>query len=199
MLSHCLPAIKNVTGLYKARSFKVDTIYADKEFKSLKQNLLDTDNILVNIAATNELVPKIERVIRTIKERNRGTVHSLPYKRVPKVLKQAMLVKEVTWLNSFTQADGVSPVLIPRTIVTGLQVDFATYCRVPIGAYCEVHDEPTISNTEKSRTTPAIALNPTVNLQGSYHFMSLDTGKALNRRKWTELPITQNSLIGYTT
>jgi len=85
----------------------------------------------------------------------------------------------------------VSPVLSPRTIVTGLQVDFATYCRVPIGAYCEVHDEPTISNTEKSRTTLAIALNPTGNLQGTYHFMSLDTGKPLNRRNWTELPITQ--------
>ena len=77
MLSHCLPAIKNVTGLYKARGFNVDTIHADKELKSLKQSLLESDNILV-IAATNEHVPEIERVIRTIKERNRSTVHSLP-------------------------------------------------------------------------------------------------------------------------
>jgi len=61
MLSHCLPAIKNVTGLYKARGFKIETIHADEEFKSLKQILLESNNILVNIAATNEHVPEIER------------------------------------------------------------------------------------------------------------------------------------------
>ena len=32
MLSYCLPAIKNVTGLYKARGFKIETIHADEEF-----------------------------------------------------------------------------------------------------------------------------------------------------------------------
>ena len=97
-----------------------------------------------------------------------------------------------TWLNSFKHAHGVSLILSPTTIVTGLQVDFNTYCKVLIGAYCEVHDEPTILNTEKSRITPAIALNPTGNLQGSYHFMSLDTGKILSRRNWTELPTPQS-------
>ena len=54
-----------------------------------------------------------------------------------------------------------------------------------------MHDEATISNTEKSRTTPAVALNLTWDLQGSYHFMSLDTRKILSRRNWTELPTPQ--------
>jgi len=94
-------------------------------------------------------------------------------------------------MNSFKHADGMSLILNPRTIVTGLQVNFTTYCKVPIGAYCEVHDEPAISNTEKSRTTLAIALNPIGKLQDSYHFMSLDTGKILSRRNWTELPTPQ--------
>ena len=48
---------------------------------------------------------------------------------------------------------------------------------MPFGAYCEVHDEPRISNTETSRTTPAIALIPTGNAQSGYFFMSLNTGK----------------------
>ena len=72
----------------------------------------------------------------------------------------------------FPHKDGVSHRLIPRTIVTGLEVDFKTYCRVPFVAYCNVHDEPKISNTETSRTTPAIALIPTGNVQGGYFFMS---------------------------
>ena len=33
-------------------------------------------------------------------------------------------------------------------------------------------------------------MNPTGNLQGSYRFLSLATGKCIRRRKWTELPIT---------
>lgn len=70
MVSHYLPAIKNVTGLYYACSFNIDAIHADEEFKSLKQLILDSDNILLNIAATNEHAPEIEGVIITIKETN---------------------------------------------------------------------------------------------------------------------------------
>jgi hypothetical protein len=35
-------------------------------------------------------------------------------------------------------------------------------------------------------------MNPTGNLQGSYCFLSLATGKCIKRRKWTELPITDD-------
>ena len=91
----------------------------------------------------------------------------------------------------FPHRDGVSHRLSPRTIVTGLEVDFKTYYRVPFGAYCKVHNEPKKSNTETSRTTPAIALIPTGNVQGGYFFMSLRTVKRLCRRKWTELPTTE--------
>ena len=62
---------------------------------------------------------------------------------------------------------------------------------MPIGAYCKVHNENNPSNTEKPRTSYAIALNPTANLQGSYRFLSLATGKSISRRRWTELPITE--------
>ena len=35
-------------------------------------------------------------------------------------------------------------------------------------------------------------MNPTGNLQGSYRFLSLATGKCIKRCKWTELPITDD-------
>ena len=66
----------------------------------------------------------------------------------------------------------------PQTILTGTTADYATHCHVPIGAYCKVHNENDLSNTKTPCTTSyAIALNPTRNLQGSYHFLSLTTGK----------------------
>jgi hypothetical protein len=76
--------------------------------------------------------------------------------------------------------------------MTGVKVKFATHCRVPFGAYCEVHNENDPSNTTLPRTSRAIALNPTGNLQGSYYFLSLATGKRISRRRWTELPCTED-------
>ena len=38
---------------------------------------------------------------------------------------------------------------------------------------------------------PAIALIPNGNVQGGYFSMSLRTGKRSRRRKWTELPTTE--------
>ena len=38
-------------------------------------------------------------------------------------------------------------------------------------------------------TIGAIALRPTCNEQGAYYFLSLDSGRLLNRSEWTPLPI----------
>jgi hypothetical protein len=87
--------------------------------------------------------------------------------------------------------DVISKTMSPRNIIIGTMTNYDLHCRVPFGAYCEVHNVNDPSNTgEKPRTSAAIALNPTGNLQGSYHFLSLVTGKPINRRRWTELPIT---------
>jgi hypothetical protein len=63
------------------------------------------------------------------------------------------------------------------------------HCKSPFGAYCEVHTDPDITNTTQPRTRWGICLGPTGNLQGSYKFMLLSTGKKIKRRKFTEVPI----------
>jgi hypothetical protein len=40
-----------------------------------------------------------------------------------------------------------------------------------------------------TQTTGAIALRPTSNAQGGYYFLSLTTGRRLNRNRWTKLPM----------
>ena len=84
----------------------------------------------------------------------------------------------------------MSPVFGPLTLVTGVQPDATLHCRISFGAYCEVNDEPNPSNTEKSRTTPCLALGPHDLHHGSYWFLSLNTGQRLHRDNWTELPMT---------
>ena len=61
-----------------------------------------------------------------------------------------------------------------------------------VGSYCEVHDKPTVTNTERQRTTTAIALGPAPGDHNAYFFMSLQTGKKIRRQNWTELPINDD-------
>ena len=134
------------------------------------------------MCAKKEHHPDAQRAIRKITERNRTIVAGLPYKRYPRMLKQATVQFAAFALNMFPHPDGVSAIHSPRTIVTGLQTDYRTQMKVPIGAYCEVHDEPDPTNTETERTTTAIALYPTNNLQGSFYFLSLQSGRRISRR-----------------
>ena len=88
ILTHCFPALKNFNAIYKAWGFVIDTIHADEEFQSLNPPLLDKFNILMNIATTNEHVPEIERMIRVVKEHIRSTVHGVPFKQFPIIMKK---------------------------------------------------------------------------------------------------------------
>jgi hypothetical protein len=79
--------------------------------------------------------------------------------------------------------------LSPREIVYQHKLDFTKHCKLPFGMYCEVHGKPTPTNTMVTRSTPAIVLGSTGNLQGTYKFFSLATGKKVKRRAFTPFPM----------
>jgi hypothetical protein len=56
--------------------------------------------------------------------------------------------------------------------------------------------EPTTfaTNTLRSRTTGAIALTATGNVQGDFHFLSLVTGRRISRHQWTVVPMTDAAI-----
>ena len=54
-----------------------------------------------------------------------------------------------------------------------------------------MHIDPDIMNTLEPRTNWAICTGPVGNLQGSYKFLSLLTGKKVMQRKFTEMPVTE--------
>jgi hypothetical protein len=83
----------------------------------------------------------------------------------------------------------VSDTLSPLTIMTGKPNPDYHSMKVEFGSYVHVFEENSPTNSNKSRTTGAIALNPTGNAQGDYHFMSLSTWKRLARTQWTALPM----------
>jgi hypothetical protein len=101
-----------------------------------------------------------------------------------------MVLSATFWLNMFPHNDGISDVISPRGIIVGMTIDYAKHCRLEFGSYAQVHEDH--DNSMDSRTTGAIALRPTGNAQGGYYFMSLATGRRLNRNHWTTLPMPQD-------
>ena len=62
------------------------------------------------------------------------------------------------------------------------------------GRYCQIHEEDQPRNSTAASTQGAILLRPSGNAQGGHKFYTLNTGKVVVRRAWTELP-TPTSVI----
>ncbi len=149
----------------------------DMEFDKLK-NLLT--HIALNTTVAREHVGKIECKIRVIKERARGTINTLPYKKLPRLMVKELLHFCMMWMNLFPVRSGISDKWSPGELVSRDKLDAKLHCRAPFGLYCEVHVDIDITNTMDPRTKWAICFGPTGNLQGSYKFLSLATGEKVN-------------------
>eukprot|EP00957_Ditylum_brightwellii_P196047 14937108-Ditylum_brightwellii.AAC.1 len=78
-----------------------------------------------------------------------------------------MVLFAILWLNALPPKHGTSKSLSPRGIVTGTTLSISKHCRIPFGAYAQMHKEG--SNGMSERTLGAIALGPVGNVQGSYN------------------------------
>jgi hypothetical protein len=183
-----LDGINKIRQLYMSRGIKIVEIRADGEFQCLEEDL---QPCIINIAAPGEHVPEVERSIRTIKECSRTLQHDLPYKKQPKLMTESNVYSCIKNLNAFPVLDGVSKTLSPLALLTGKPpVDFKNLMKAKFGDYAQVFTDTKNDMTE--RTVGAIALYPTGNLQCSWYFMNLATGKRITGYQWTTLPITND-------
>jgi hypothetical protein len=161
----------------------------DMEFEKLVDLL---PNVTINTTAAREHVGEIERKIQVIKERARGTMNTLPYPQLPRLMTIKIMHFCVMRMNAFPVKLGVSEKWSPRELISRHKLDAKLHCKTPFGAYSEVHTDPDIRNMMKPRTKWGICLGPTGNMQGSYKFMSFSTKKKIVRRKFTEMPMTES-------
>ena len=154
-------------------------------------NALLRYSVSVNVASAREHVAGIERKTRTLKERVRARRSQMPYLKIPKIMTSDLVRDVVAWLNQFPTKSSLIPSMGARTLITGVQFDYHLHCRVEFGQYCEVHEDRDKKNSvEAERTTRAIAMKSSGNLQGGYRFLSLRTGRVLPRQHFTVCPIT---------
>ena len=186
-----LEELNAVIELYHNRTFRITDVHADNEFECLRQELAQ---IRLNIVAQDDHVPEIERSIRTVKECLRVLVHGMPFKRIPKLLLVELVRSVIKNLNILPAKQGVCKDVNPRSVVAGLPNPDYNQLKIEIGQYCTVFEDNNPTNTTRRRMVDAIALNQTGNAQGTYHFMSLASGKKIARRQFTPLPMT-NAVI----
>ena len=184
---HILRHFKRIISTYVVRGFRVTIILGDNQFECLRTELADL-HVLLHICAPDEHVHEIERFNRTIKERVRATINTVPYNHFSPVLVAEMVFAAVFWRNMFIMKNGVSPTMSPSEIILNRSLDVNAHCKVGFGDYVQTHEEH--DNSMDSRTIGAIALRP-ANSDNSYYFYSLVTGRRIIRRSWTDLPVDQ--------
>ena len=100
---------------------------------------------------------------------------------------KSLMYRAVHGINSGPDEQSVSSTMSPSIMVEGkLNPDYNRK-RASFGSYVFVFNKT--NNRMTSRSTPAIALLES-NEEDGHYFISIDSGKRINSRKWTPLPIT---------
>ena len=70
----------------------------------------------------------------------------LPFPKIPTTMITHVVIFSVMWLNFFPPKGGVSSVLSPQAIVTGISPNAEKHCRIPFGIYAQIHVEVSPGN-----------------------------------------------------
>jgi hypothetical protein len=98
-------SMERVIRIYGKAGFIVQTSMMNMEFKKLRDLL---PNVAPNTTAAQEHVGEIERKIRVIKERARGTISTYSYEMLSKLIIIKLMLFCVMWMSSFPVKLGVS-------------------------------------------------------------------------------------------
>ena len=90
--------ITRMIDRYTRRGFQVGTVLVDNEFEKL-QNLVPI--LAINTTAAKGHVSEVECKIRLIKERGRGILKILQFKKMPRLMLIKLVYHVVLWLNAF--------------------------------------------------------------------------------------------------
>ncbi len=81
---HLVHTLERVFRIYATTGFVIQTALMDMEFEKLRTMM---PHVALNTTAAREHIGEVEREIRVIKERARSTFNTLPYKKLPKLMR----------------------------------------------------------------------------------------------------------------
>ena len=177
--------IQQVVRAYHARGFRVCKILVDGGFECIRNNLVDLwHNTKCRIQ--EQTCPRSREIYKDHHRKCQGHSKCTTIQNPPRLIAE-MVYNAVFWLNTFPHKYGIHTTISPRTLIMGLAIDYHKHCKLAFRTYVQVHEES--DSTLKPRTSGAIALRTMGYEQGGHYFLSLHSGKRLNRYSWTELPM----------
>ena len=148
---------------------------------------LDNLDIEVHVSGAGGHVARIERRIRTVKERVRAFIsHELPFTLT--ALGVAMLVLFCVSRINYQTSESRHNEDCPRVVFTGRQINARLDYRIGFGEYAQC-TVPNTDATMAARTEDCVAMLPTGNRTGSVKMMSISTGRLVTRDQFTILPM----------
>ena len=84
------------------------TFHTDKVFDPVQELIAEiSSEPMVNLTSANKHVPKIERIIRVVKERCRATSNNISFMRLPVILTINIVLNNVKLLRYFPTTAGI--------------------------------------------------------------------------------------------
>ena len=130
----------------------------------------------------------MERQIQVIKEWIKAHHTNLPFPSFTRQITIELAKHVVMFLNATPTKSGLAKMYSPRTTMMDKALYWKKICKLHFGAYVQVYEYRSVKNTLEERTHGAICLGPTGDLQGTYNFFSLRSGKKITRGLFTEMP-----------
>jgi len=126
--------------------FEIKEFHVDIEFGCLEDHLKAID-IEPNFWAAQEHVPKIERLVRVVKERHGATLQLLAQNYDHQGGRQLCEMVEC-----FPPSGGISNKFSLRTIIIGRPLDYDKHCKVAFGSYVQASNQNNPTKTNEERT-----------------------------------------------
>ena len=92
-------------------------------------------------------------------------------------------------MNYLPSKGGVSENYNPQMIMNINKLDYHKYCNITFDVYVQALNQTKKTNTQNPRKIDTIYLTVNLNQKGGYMVMNLKYGLAVNRRKFTEIPV----------
>ena len=155
------------------RSFKVNEYHKYNELKKIESDLVPS-TLHTQVAGEHE--PTSEQNIRTLKDRTRSTMHSVPYRKMTLLMIDYIVGQAQYMLNVLTYKKLISTTISERNIIQGRSnLDYNTMSH-NLGEYVQLIEGT--KNTQCSSSVGAVAIKSS-NKTGGYYSMSLRTGRKL--------------------
>ena len=168
---HYIQCIKELLTIYKFGKFNIKSIHCDQEFRYILQDFANENNIQLICAPSQAHVPRAERNIRTIKERDRSLFHNLPYRGLPKTIMKYLVMQTTAALNNFPARYGLSRYYSPRMILQQKLLNFEMHCKHYTVEYVLAHDDKQIKNNMHPRAIDCIYLRPSTTSKNAHEFL----------------------------